>query len=621
MLRHRLRRILERLAQVALQFRRRLHERLLRRRVLLARLPLERRRFLDRLFRRLADRRQLGHRWLHHFFHRLRGLIGRGPDRFAQELRGILLHAGDRLLQRLLHHGLMFARVLLERRHMLRGRLHGLAQNRDLLHRGLERPLDGPRRFGNRPLHRLGNHLARILLQLAQCLFHRRLDLRLLRRRHFLQRRHVIGRLLQRAAQTLHALPRRLAQIAQRLRRVFLEGRHRLGERLLHHLLVLRRAPLHPVTLLANQLRRPIQPREKLRVRPRQRTRQHIRQRPHVAARRVRAVVQPRQQNLVAIRIDVIEQILLDLLQRRHREAQQDRVNQRQQRRVERRRETPGDIAERRHQSGHVLGSRHDRLEITDGHRQPEHCADEPENRNHPHEHPQHREAPADPRPVDVRLIGHHRRHIPVHLPRLEQLERLANAVDHHAVPQLHRERIHMGNEDMNVALVNLPSQILGHHIQQHRVALMLELEEFQNQKTHAPAEANRLHEVHPTPLIQDQVVERFLERQRGQIQRGKHPHADDQRQPRIGIRRVAFLPSRAPRRRRGRPLAVILRCRGHGELRAATRTVDGVAGVLRLDHQLHRANRTMESNHGSIFLRGAEVLPCPHGLRQIPTA
>ena len=297
---------------------------------------------------------------------------------------------------------------------------------------------------------------------------------------HLLQRADMLGGFLQRGAQGLNARAGGFAKVGQGLACGLVEGGDRLREVLLHELLIFVGPFVQAFRLLSHHLRCRVQPGEELCVRAGEGGGEHIGQRAHVATGGVRAVVEAGQENFVTVGVNVAEVVLFNFLERGHRQAEDDGIDQRQQRRVEGGGQTAGDAAHGLHEQRGVFDRLrvHHALEVADGVRETDDGADEPEDGNRPDEHLDQREAAADARAVNVRLVRHHGRDLAINLTRLEKLQGLADAVDHQAIAQLHRQRINVLDEDMDVALVDIGAQFHRHHVQPQRALLVAQLEQ-----------------------------------------------------------------------------------------------------------------------------------------------
>jgi hypothetical protein len=105
-------------------------------------------------------------------------------------------------------------------------------------------------------------------------------------------------------------------------------------------------------------------------------------------------------------------------------------------------------------------------------------------------------------RAVDVGLVGHHAGDFAVDLAGLEEFQRLADAVDHEAVPEFHGQRVNVLDEGPDIVLGNLAGDVLGQDVEAQGALLVADLEEFEREEGNAPAEEERLRELHPAAFI-----------------------------------------------------------------------------------------------------------------------
>ncbi len=257
--------------------------------------------------------------------------------------------------------------------------------------------------------------------------------------------------------------------------------------------------------------------------------------------------------HLVAERIDLAEIVVLLLGHPVQREVQRHREHQAEEGRVERGAETAGDVVDQLHHLRDVgdIGEIH----AADGMGETDDRADEAKERNRPKEGPQEGEASRDARGIDVGLAGHHLAHVGAVLAHLEIFQGLADAIDHHAVPELRGKGVEVVDEGAHVVERDAFAEGFGEDIDHQGELLALEHAGFQVNDRHRPEKEERVeHADREVPVEErgDEVHRRELgvrlalggdEGQQQEIPDKHQSGADPKAQQEPGIRGIGLFP------------------------------------------------------------------------------
>jgi hypothetical protein len=266
------------------------------------------------------------------------------------------------------------------------------------------------------------------------------------------------------------------------------------------------------------------------------------------------SVVQTGQQHLVAVGVDVVEGLLLMLGQGVEREVEENRKNQTQERCVEGGPQPAGDVVDGSDDLADVLDVAE--AHPTDRVGKPDNRPDEPQEWDRPQKGAQQNVAAHDPGAVDGGLAAHHAADLGHVLADLEELEGLADAVDHEAVPEFDRQAVDVVDEGADILRVDCQAQVFRQHVEQHCAPLQLELEHLQVTDRRRPEEEEGVGKADCEVLVK-QVGQRFprvelcggfaggcLEKIDEREPSSSQTEANPEAQERIGIRRILLFPN-----------------------------------------------------------------------------